>query len=239
MFNEPDNAPDLLRKYDQSDLIASVVRTSLSVALPFGGIIGEFVTHLVPRQRLSRAVEFIERMNERLATLEGEFKARLANSPGYFALTEEVVLAAVQAASTERRRDLVELLKTGLGRPDAELLEHQALLRLVVRLNDAQVLILMNYGSFAQTMGNAEREAFRKKHSAVFGARPPDSASSDDERRKWTMYRLFEDELVTLGLLRDTEGVIRSSPRRAVAITHLGRLLLDAIGRTTDSSGAR
>jgi hypothetical protein len=123
-----------------------------------------------------------------------------------------------------------------LSRPEAELLEHEALLRLLERLNDAQVLILMNYGSFKQSQGDPARTAFRQKHANVFDTRPPNQGAPDEERRRWTMYRLFEDELVMLNLLRDTEGVIHSSPRRVVGVTNLGRILLHAIGRAATES---
>jgi hypothetical protein len=51
------------------------------------------------------------------------------------------------------------------------------------------------------------------------------------------MYRHYEDELVSLGLLRDAEGMAKSSYRRKVAITDLGRLLLEAINKSHPPAG--
>jgi len=228
---------DLLRKYDQQDMLASILRTALAVAVPFGGVLNEFVTHFIPAQRVSRLVEFAEKLYERLAGLEEEFREYVKSSPGFAVLTEEAILAAVRTGSSERRRDLAELLKSGLKRPDAELLEHEKLLRLLEQLNDAQVLILMYYGNFKGYMGEPARAEFVKQHAAIFDSRPPDSGASDDDRRRWTLYRLFEDELVNLGLLRDTEGTVKASQRRKVVLTDLGRLLLDTIGRGNAPTG--
>jgi hypothetical protein len=46
--------------------------------------------------------------------------------------------------------------------------------------------------------------------------------------------RHYEDDLVSLGLLRDLEGVAKSGRRRKVAIADLGRLLLDAINKNEE-----
>jgi hypothetical protein len=54
----------------------------------------------------------------------------------------------VRTPSDERRRDLAELLRTGLSVSDADLAGHHALLDLLGRLNEPQVLILMDHGSF-------------------------------------------------------------------------------------------
>jgi hypothetical protein len=45
------------------------------------------------------------------------------------------------------------------------------------------------------------------------------------------MYRHYEDGLLRLNLMEDTEGIAKSGPVRQVRITSLGRLLLAAIGR--------
>ena len=63
---------------------------------------------------------------------------------------------------------------------------------------------------------------------------PPDSGASEDQARRWVMYRHYEDDLVSLGLLRDLEGVAKSGRRRKVAIADLGRLLLDAINKNEE-----
>ena len=46
------------------------------------------------------------------------------------------------------------------------------------------------------------------------------------------MHEAYVTELVTVGLLEDEEGMAKSGRSRRVRITELGRLLLEAIGRT-------
>ena len=169
--------------------------------------------------------------------LEEQFIERLTSSAGFAALTEQASLSAVRTASAEHRKDLAELLKHGLSRSDAEMVEEQALMSLRDRLNDAQVVILMAYGSFKRTFGDTALNEFQAAHPGVFDLSPPDSGSSPDDSRRWTMLEHYERELNALGLLRDTEGVVKSGPRRKYQITNLGRLLLEAIGRFRDPDG--
>lgn len=224
---------DLLRRYNQDDLLASSLRTTLSLAGPVGAVIGEFLTQLVPHQRLDRLHEFVEQLHERLEGLEERFRERLITSPGFAALSEQASLAAVRSPSSQRRRDLAELLRMGLSKEDAELIEYQALLRLLEQLNDAEVLILMRYGSFQQTQDNSALQAFITEHAFVLGIDPPTKDATDDERRRWTMGSYYKDNLITLGLLRDPEGTVKAGPGKRAVITPLGKLLLAALGRPT------
>jgi hypothetical protein len=100
----------------------------------------------VPRQRADRLHEFVEFLNERHAESEGAFEERLKSSPAFAALTEEVSVAAVRTPSSERRRDLAELLRTGLTKSDVQLLDHLPLLKLLDDLNEPQIFILMAHG---------------------------------------------------------------------------------------------
>lgn len=220
-----------LRRFSQQDWLATSIRTTLSLTGPIGALFGEFLTQFVPGQRLDRLQDYVERLGERLIGLEEQMQQRTESSPAYAHLVEQATVAAVQTASGERRRDLAELLKTGLSKSDAELVEHHALLKLLEQLNDAQILILMRHANFKSYSGNEAIASFEAAHPGVFDVRPPDSGSTDDQRRQWTMYSHYENELISLGLLRDTEGGVKSSPRRKVIVTHLGLLLLDAIGR--------
>jgi len=113
---------------------------------------------------------------------------------------------------------------------EAELVGHLALLGLLEALNDAQVIILIAYGSFHQVVGNRDLADFYTKHPSVLGVQPPTMNSSEEERRAWAIRRHYDDELVARGLLEDTEGIAKS-PTKQLRITPLGRLLLEAIGQ--------
>jgi hypothetical protein len=113
------------------------------------------------------------------------FQQRVETSAPYAALLEESTLAAVRTPSFERRRDIVEILRTGLMKSDAELVGHHALLRLLEGLNEADIIILMSLGSFRQTFGDQELAAFYQKHDAVLGVMPPTLGASTDEHRDW------------------------------------------------------
>ena len=235
MFKQ-EPASEWWRKYTQQDLLASAIRTGLSVAGPAGAIVAEFITEFVPAQRVDRLHDFVEQLDDRLRGVEAQFKERLASSSGFAALAEQASVSAVRTASTEHRADLAELLKHGLSRSEAEMLQEEALLSLRDRINDAQVLILMAYGNFKRTMGDTELKAFHDAHPGVFDVRSPDSGRSAEHKQRWTMLEHYEADLNALGLLRDTEGIAKSGPRRRYQITDLGRLLLEAIGRYRDPS---
>ena len=167
-----DSPQKWVQAFGQQDVLARAIRVGLSACGPVGAIVGEFLTEFVPRQRLDRLHDFTERLAERLAGVEEQFNERLQASAAFASLTEEASIAAVQTASSERRRDLAALLRTGLSRADAELIEHQSLLRLLQQLNDLQVLILMSYGNFRRTFGDTELEEFQEKHSGLFNVTP-------------------------------------------------------------------
>jgi hypothetical protein len=231
---ENESSSDLLRQFTQQDILARSIRVGLSLAGPVGGLIGEFLTEFVPGQRVDRLHDFVEKLADRLAGIEEQFKERLATSSGFAALAEQATLSAVRTASDEHRTDLSELIKHGLSQSDAAMIAEEALLRLRDRLNDVQVLLLMSYGNFRRVMGDAELKAFQDAHPGVFSPSPPTKDSPDDERRRWTMREHYESEIEALGLLRDTEGIAKSGARRKYQITPLGRLLLEAIGRYRD-----
>jgi hypothetical protein len=227
-----DTSPtDSWRRFTQEDVLALSIRTALATLGPIGAIIAEFATQLVPRQRVDRLHHYVEQLGDRLTSLE-EFKARLHESAAYAALAEEATLAAVRTPSDERRRDLAELLRTGLSVSDADLVGHHALLDLLGRLNEPQLLILMDHGSFEPMFSNPARDAFEAQHPGVFDIHPPSLGdTSDDDAGRWTLHEHYINELVASGLLEDVEGMAKSGSIRKVTITDLGRRLLKAIGR--------
>jgi hypothetical protein len=223
-----------LRKVTQEDLLASGLRVALSAAGPLGAVVGEFLTQFVPAQRLDRLQQFVERLSERLGELESSFRERVHGSPAFAALVEEAAVSAVRTASYEHRRDLAWLLANGLSADEARLLDAQALLRLRDRITDAQVILLMSYGNFRRTMNDSELFEFKSKHPGLFDRTPPTMSSSEEEVRRWSMGEHYRAELETLGLLRDTEGIVKSSRGRKYEITALGKALLAEIGRYRD-----
>ncbi len=232
--NQLPNLPDLLRKYTQEDMFASGLRVGLSIIGPAGVIAGEFLTQFVPTQRIDRLQDFVEKLGERLAGVEDQFKERLVTSPGFAALTEQASLSAVRTASAEHRWDLASLLKHGLNRPEADMLEEQTLLSLRDRLNDAQILILMSYGNFKRTLNDHELESFMSSHPGVFDVQPPTFSDSEEVEHRWAMYHHYENELFALNLLADLDRT-NTGPERNCQIATLGRLLLQSIGRGRDA----
>ena len=220
-----------LDSIDQQDILAKSVRVGLSLCGPVGAIVGEFITQFVPRQRLDRLQHFTEVLGQRLDNCEEQLRQRISESASFAALVEETSVTAVRSASATRREDLAALLVNSLSKADAEMVAQQALLRILDALNDPQVLILMRYGSFGNRHNNPELEAFVRQHPEVFGAKPPAMGDHDEENaRKYGMYRYYKEAMVALGVLKDTEGVVKSRDRN-FAITELGRLVLKAIGR--------
>jgi hypothetical protein len=51
-----------LRRFTQEDMLASGIRMALSATGPFGVVLAEFATQLVPQQRLDRMQDFVTRL---------------------------------------------------------------------------------------------------------------------------------------------------------------------------------
>jgi len=219
---------DWLRRFSSEDVAATGIRIGLASAGPFGAILAEFVTQFVPEQRLDRLHDFAEQLAKRLTSLETAFEARIGESAAYASLVEQVTLAAVRAADRNRRRDLADLLRTGLSRTDAELLGHEALLRLLDRLNEMQIIVLISY-AFQPTFNDPEYQAFAELHPGVFDLEPPTLGDSEDKLAPWALREHYELELKTLGLL---ENRTIAGSNEYTEITTMGQMLLAAIGRT-------
>lgn len=212
-------------------MFASGIRVALSALRPFGGVIGDFLTQFVPQQRLDRLTEFVEILHEQMEAAATSFQQRVETSAPYAALLEESTLAAVRTPSSQRRRDIVEILRTGLSKSDAEVIGHHALLRLLENLNEAEIIVLMSLGSFRKPFNDPEVDQFYEKHDAVLGIMPPNLNASLEEHRRWMIRDHYDETLISRGLARDTEGIVKSGPQRTLAITPLGSMLLQAIGR--------
>ena len=225
---------DWLRRFTQEDMLASGLRMALSAAGPLGAVVSEFVTQLVPQQRVDRLEHFVEQLNQKFLGLHDELRERVQSSAPFAVLTEETTLAAVRTESAERRSDLAALLRSGFDHDDARVEEDLALARLLERLNEPQVLLLMSYGNFKRVMGDTELRDFQLKYPGVFQVHPPTQTSGPDDRRRWAIHNHYVAELVSFGLLEDEEGIVKSGLRRKVRITPLGRLLLQLVGRAAE-----
>jgi hypothetical protein len=239
MLEKPKPDADLLRTHTQEDLTALVVKTSaplLGYLLnPELGLVwsamGEVFSQLVPGQRVDRLHDYVDHLEDRLTGLEAEFQKHIHESAGYVAFVERATLVAAQPGSTRKRRDIAGLVKTGLTRTEVELEAHDAFLRMLERINDSQVLLLMYY-NLPQTYGNPDLASFTDRHPDVFPLAPT-NMDSDDVVHRWTIKEAYVKELVTIGLLEEAEGIARRAGSREVQLTDLGRYFLAAIDRET------
>ncbi len=173
--------------------------------------------------------DFVGVLSERLGALESEVREKLNTSTGYASLAEQALFSAVRTASSRKRRDLAELLRTGLEKSETELVQHETLLRLRDQLNDPQVLILYSYGAFEGGFRDAEQIEFLEQHPEVFDVEPANFGSDASVQKRATIHETYVKQLVALGLIADVEPIGRSSMLRT-EITDLGRMLLEAIG---------
>ena len=74
-------------------------------------------------------------------------------------------------------------------------------------------------------------------HEDVLRVTPPAMNADEEEWRRWVMYSHYEQGLDALDLVRDHEGITKSSSSRRMRITALGMLLLDAIDRRPQERG--
>src|SRR5262249_7838472 len=128
----------------------------------------------------------------------------------------------------------------GLTRDETQLADHHAVLGLLERLTEPPVIILARYVNFAYAGFNDPHvNSFLNHHADGFGVEPPTCGSTAEESSLCTLYEHYVNDLVQLNLLRDTEGVAKSSPIQSVAATPMGRMVLGAIDRASQAERLR
>jgi hypothetical protein len=150
-----------------------------------GGVVAELVGSIIPNQRVDRIVKFLEILDQKLLEL-GEDVARTKLAlPAATSLVEEGILSAYRAYSEERQAYIASVIKNGIKPKNMPLLEARRVLSVLDQLNDAEVVLLLAYGS-----GRLPYEG-----------NIPTLVDSKERRESYAIRQSYHDHLEQLGLI--------------------------------------
>ncbi len=214
--------PDL--STNLADRTAAVCRAILGAAPFIGPALSEVITATIPNQKHDRVVDFLCRLDARLAELEHNSMDNQLRSPEFCDLLEDALVQASRAISLTRRDYLAKLLASGAGKWSAEHSRQKRLLRLLADLSDEEIIVLRYYAVQHEPAGKKLLEEYSELLVPASGE--VSAPQSDIDRG--ALQNSYLRHLVSLGLLdeQNTMGGIpgwrRTSP--------LGNLLLKYVG---------
>ncbi len=219
------------------DLVATVAKAVAGCAPVVGPLVAELVGVVVPHQRLDRIVEFVEKLDSRIAGLEQMNIQPQLDNPEFASLLEEGLQQSARVVSSERRSQIAELIAHSLDQHEIEYVESEHLLRILGDLNDVEVIRLGSYlhRSYA-------RDEYRERHQEVLAPVLISYASRQSDKDKAALQRSHDLHLERLGLLRahyrvdpvsklpEFDTSTGGQKTSGYGITGLGTLLLRQIG---------
>lgn len=208
-----------------------------------GGLIGEIVGMVVPRQRADRIATYLRALASRVENFEEEVKAQLAANEEKIDLIEEGGFQSARATSQERIDKIVEAVTRGLNEDDAEIVRRKRLLLLLGQLDDDEINLLDAYG---RSYARADPHAFDKANRPDF----PHLQSPPPVIEQNTLYEAGEAHLLRLGLLKKNYGAVMKGGtpefvardgdfKHRLEVSRLGRMLLHEIGMQTPFDAQR
>ena len=202
-----------------------------------GSIVANVLNQIIPEQRWERIREYLRKLESRVAAVEAQNLASALREPRNVDLFEDGAAQAVRALSSERLEYIAALVARGLTSDEREEIEAKRLLKLLDDVDDDQIVILQS-----KLHRHVRSEEFYERNRSVLQPVVAHMQSSREELDREAMYRLARQQLVGLGLLRQTfrrpregelpefdekTGMIRS---RGTELSPLGHLLLRRIG---------
>lgn len=202
-----------------ADAVALVIRATAGTLGPFGGVIGEVCTSLIPNQRHERIVRYVRAVARELEAHAERFElieARLRTDEGSDLFAEGVVQAA-RAVSQERLSRLARVVAKGLTDDEFEYDRTKKLMALVAKLTDSEFIVL-RYFSLHPAIGDSERSAMMERHRKLLYPVSGEIGLPEPEANRGAFKTAYEQTLATEGVLDAT-----AKPKR---LTRLGNLLL-------------
>jgi uncharacterized membrane-anchored protein YjiN (DUF445 family) len=133
---------------------------------PFGSLVSEIVTNVIPNQRTERVVLFVEVLNEKFKYLEKEVVEQKIKTEEFTDLLQDGFIQASRTLTVKRLEYIASLLKNSLTDEELRHIEKKKLLSLLGELNDVEIIWLKKY-SFDNTVENMERQKFIEEHEGV------------------------------------------------------------------------
>ncbi|MFG6159645.1 hypothetical protein ACGTNG_12635 [Halomonas sp. 1390] len=203
---------------------------------PYGGVVAEVVSSVIPGQRVDRITEYLRQLSLRVDAMDEQVKKEIARSPNKIDLVEEGGHQAARAISRNRIEMIVSAVERGLTEDEAEVLRRKRLLKLLGELDDDELALLNAYGQ-SYGGGAGEDNPFEN----VNMPHPPNLSSGPEEIDKYQLFQAGRDSLLRLKLLRKNYGNVKKGqlpefdPREGdfksrVEVSQLGRMLLKEIG---------
>jgi len=222
--NENTSARDEALGNQRLDYLVTALK-GVASAVPFGSLVVETVTSVIPRQRMDRVADMIGRLGAKLDEVEADVKdvKERFSSPEFIDLFEEGVLQAGKALSEERRQHIANILFHGLTDED---LNHARVKKLLFLLNDLAdpEIVWLTYVNLAM---DESQEQFYQVHEKVLAVVEAVIGSDRGTLDEAALQESYKNRLVQLGL---------ASERMASAndVTPLGRMLLRYIDAPRD-----
>lgn len=221
----------------KTDHAVSLAKGALGAIPLVGSLIAEMVGTLVPRQRMDRIEDYLNKLAESIKVANEELLKQKLNDPDIVDLIEEGGFQSARAISEERRQHIAKLVTHGVSGDEKDRIEAKRLLSLLKEIDDDQIIILTGY--LRRYLNDHD---FHERHAAVLEPVGAHLGSSREELDRETMFELARGQLVNLGLLKPRyqslrkgempefdrqTGTIRSMGND---LTPLGRILLARIG---------
>jgi len=204
--------------------------------LPYAGpILAEIVGTMIPNQRIDCIARFAEILAEKLRELDKEVLEQKMRTEEFVDLFEDGAFQAARALTDERREHIAALLKNSLSNEDLDHLQEKQLLSLLGQLNDAELVILKQFGL---DMDPLRAQEFFDEHGETITGPTVFMGAPQEDADRGAVHATYREHLRRLGLLRATyrkpkkgelpewdlkPGMLKAGSDR---ITPLGRLLL-------------
>lgn len=187
---------------NKSDAVAIGVKSILGI-VPFGSLISEIATTVIPNQRTERIVQFVEILNEKFKYVEKDVVELKTKSEEFTDLLQDGFIQASRALSKKRLEDIASLLKNSLTDKELGHLEKKTLLSLLNELNDAELIWLKNFSFENKFGGTPEYQDFYETHKNLLTPIAPTFGSSQTDLDKQAFQKRYKNKLIQLGLIEE------------------------------------
>lgn len=161
-FGKQESVEEVLNK-KTSDYIARFFQGGLS-CIPYAGpIIAEFVTDILPKQRLDRIADYLKQLSAKLKMVDATLDKLIEGNEIVSRFIEESIRQAANSSSFERRAYLASIIALGINKTDLELQHEQFLLNMLGQINDIEIIVLNSYSKEWE-----KGLAYRRKHQGIF-----------------------------------------------------------------------
>lgn len=219
-----DNKNELAElRYNKTDFITSTLKGVFGI-IPFAGPAAqELLGAIIPRQRMDRVVVFIEKLASEFENLQEQYDELISRmyEPKYSSLFYKSCVYSADSVTPERIDYIKNLFVYGLNQVENEIDKAEALLNLLNKINDTEVVYLRLYYLYKWDVSAA------RDFQALQGIEPiqPNihGGMSQAEKDSQTSKKIFIDNLLGLGLF---ETEINKQGKTHIKCSSVGDLLI-------------